>query len=134
MTAERVSTKAMPVQLNLDHVSPATRLLEKRRQMTEVQEALDSQKEEYAVQLPEAPTRYTRPLAIVYAVDYINLCQTSRRYSKREEAFKRREEQLRKKDLELQESLIRFNKFLKVALVVCFFGQFEVNEPPSWIV
>eukprot|EP00294_Goniomonas_avonlea_P013739 CAMPEP_0114559510 /NCGR_PEP_ID=MMETSP0114-20121206/10957_1 /TAXON_ID=31324 /ORGANISM="Goniomonas sp, Strain m" /LENGTH=348 /DNA_ID=CAMNT_0001744979 /DNA_START=38 /DNA_END=1084 /DNA_ORIENTATION=- len=35
-------------QLNLDHVSPATRLLEKRRQMFEVQEALEAQKEEFA--------------------------------------------------------------------------------------
>ena len=30
----------------LDHVSPATLLLEKRRQMLEVQQALDAQKEE----------------------------------------------------------------------------------------
>ena len=35
----------LPQQLTLDHVSPATRLLEKRRQMFEVQEALDAQKE-----------------------------------------------------------------------------------------
>lgn len=34
-------------QLTLEHVSPATRLLEKRRQMFEVQEALEAQKEEY---------------------------------------------------------------------------------------
>ena len=34
--------------LVLDHVSPATRLLEKRRQMFEVQAALDAQKEEFA--------------------------------------------------------------------------------------
>ncbi|KAF1783113.1 protein of unknown function DUF4200 [Phytophthora cactorum] len=38
----------MPQTLTLDHVSPATRLLEKRRQMFEVQEALDAQKEEFA--------------------------------------------------------------------------------------
>jgi len=37
-----------PQTLTLDHVSPATRLLEKRRQMFEVQEALDAQKEDYA--------------------------------------------------------------------------------------
>jgi len=35
-------------QLDLDHVTPATRLLEKRRQMFEVQEALEAQKEEFA--------------------------------------------------------------------------------------
>lgn len=34
--------------LILENVSPATRLLEKRRQMFEVQEALEAQKEEYA--------------------------------------------------------------------------------------
>lgn len=34
----------------LDHVSPATRLLEKRRQMFEIQEALEAQKEEYSRQ------------------------------------------------------------------------------------
>lgn len=49
MESKRRGTgKALPVQLNLDHVAPATRLLEKRRQIQEVQEALDSQKEEYA--------------------------------------------------------------------------------------
>jgi len=37
-----------PQTLTLDHVSPATRLLEKRRQMFEVQEALEAQKEEFA--------------------------------------------------------------------------------------
>jgi hypothetical protein len=70
----------VPQTLTLDHVSPATRLLEKRRQMFEVQEALDAQKEEFA---------------------------------RREDAFHRREDGLRKKDLELQESLIKFNKFLQ---------------------
>jgi hypothetical protein len=73
-------SKNLPQTLTLDHVSPATRLLEKRRQMFEVQEALDAQKEEFA---------------------------------RREDAFRRREEALRKKDLELQESLIKFNKFLQ---------------------
>lgn len=41
-------TSTLPQTLMFDHVSPATRLLEKRRQMFEVQEALNSQKEEYA--------------------------------------------------------------------------------------
>eukprot|EP00327_Prymnesium_parvum_P035936 CAMPEP_0195625550 /NCGR_PEP_ID=MMETSP0815-20121206/17912_1 /TAXON_ID=97485 /ORGANISM="Prymnesium parvum, Strain Texoma1" /LENGTH=309 /DNA_ID=CAMNT_0040766633 /DNA_START=97 /DNA_END=1026 /DNA_ORIENTATION=+ len=73
-------TRHLPQQLTLDHVSPATRLLEKRRQMFEVQEALDAQKEEF---------------------------------QRREATFKRREEMLKKQDLELQESLIKFNKFLQ---------------------
>lgn len=64
----------------IEHVSPATRLLEKRRQMFEVQEALEVQKQEF---------------------------------NRREEVFQRREEGLRKKDLELQESLVKFSKFLQ---------------------
>lgn len=70
----------MPQTLVLDHVSPATRLLEKRRQMFEVQEALEAQKQDF---------------------------------NRKEEVFKRREEALKLKDLELQESLIRFSKFLQ---------------------
>ena len=66
--------KSMPHTLVLEHVSPATRLLEKRRQMFEVQENLETQKVE---------------------------------------VLKRREEGLKKKDLVLQESLIRFSKFLQ---------------------
>mmetsp|Transcript_14208 Transcript_14208/g.36465 ORF Transcript_14208/g.36465 Transcript_14208/m.36465 type:complete len:311 (+) Transcript_14208:219-1151(+) len=64
----------------LDHVSPATRLLEKRRQMFEVQEALEQQKLEF---------------------------------NRKEDTFRRRENGLKKQDLDLQESLIRFSKFLQ---------------------
>lgn len=77
---KRGSGKNLPVALTLEHVSPVTRLLEKRKQMLEVQKALDAQKDEYL---------------------------------RKEELFKRREENLRKKDLELQEALVLFNKFLK---------------------
>merc|ERR1711907_259059 len=70
----------VPPQLTLDHVSPATRLLEKRRQKIDVQEALEAQKADFA---------------------------------RREEQFQRREQIIKKKDLELQENLIRFNKFLQ---------------------
>ncbi len=46
--AARLSARRMlPHTLVLDHVSPATRLLEKRRQMFEVQEALEAQKQEF---------------------------------------------------------------------------------------
>lgn len=72
---------SLPQTLTLDHVSAATRLLEKRRQMFEVQEALSAQKEEF---------------------------------NRREDAFRRREDGLRSKDLVLQKSLIKFNKFLQV--------------------
>lgn len=43
-----VGAAAMPHSFLLDHVSPATRLLEKRRQMFEIQEALEAQKEEFS--------------------------------------------------------------------------------------
>jgi hypothetical protein len=39
--------RTLPHTLVLEHVSPATRLLEKRRQMFEVQEALEQQKREF---------------------------------------------------------------------------------------
>ncbi|CAM9633110.1 unnamed protein product [Ectocarpus sp. 13 AM-2016] len=38
----------LPHNFLVDHVSPATRLLEKRRQMFEIQEALEAQKEEFS--------------------------------------------------------------------------------------
>jgi len=84
MAAEEFLPKLLrrnvPPQLTLDHVSPATRLLEKRRQKIEVQEALEAQKADF---------------------------------ERREEQFQRREQIIKKKDLELQENLIRFNKFLQ---------------------
>lgn len=70
----------MPHMLVLEHVSPATRLLEKRRQMFEVQEVLEQQKSVF---------------------------------HRKEEVFKRQEDSLKKKDLDLQESLIKFSKFLQ---------------------
>jgi len=39
--------RTLPHTLVLEHVAPATRLLEKRRQMFEVQEALEQQKREF---------------------------------------------------------------------------------------
>lgn len=41
-------TRSSTRTLTLDNASPATRLLEKRRQMFEVQEALEAQKQEFA--------------------------------------------------------------------------------------
>lgn len=66
--------------LVFDNVAPATRLLEKRRQMYEVQDALDAQKA---------------------------------RFEQEEENFAKREVQLRARDLQLQQQLIKFNKFLQ---------------------
>lgn len=55
-------------------------ILEKRRQLAEVHDALEAQKDEFARKM---------------------------------DAFRRREESLHKKDLRLQDSLIKFNKFLQ---------------------
>ncbi len=57
-----------------------TRILEYKRQLSLVDDALEAQKEDFARKM---------------------------------DAFRRREEGLRKKDLRLQESLIKFNKFLQ---------------------
>eukprot|EP01086_Lenisia_limosa_P009969 TRINITY_DN33763_c0_g1_i1.p1 TRINITY_DN33763_c0_g1~~TRINITY_DN33763_c0_g1_i1.p1 ORF type:complete len:290 (-),score=69.66 TRINITY_DN33763_c0_g1_i1:31-900(-) len=75
-----VPLKLGPARLNLDHISEATRLLEKRREMFEVQAALEAQKDEF---------------------------------DQSEENVKKREEALHKRNADLQESLIKFDKFLK---------------------
>jgi hypothetical protein len=67
-------------QLVFENVTPATRLLDKRRQHYEVEDALAAQKAKYA---------------------------------REEESFKKKEVQLRAKDLQLQQQLIKFNKFLQ---------------------
>ena len=64
----------------MDHMSPATRLLEKHQEMVDVQNALEAEIEEFA---------------------------------RVEERIKLREEELKRRDLELQESLVKFNKFLQ---------------------
>lgn len=63
-----------------EHASAATRLLQRRRQMFEIQEQLEAEKAEYR---------------------------------NREALFKKREEELEAKDLELQESLVKYSKFLQ---------------------
>jgi hypothetical protein len=90
----------LPQMLMLNHVSPATRLLEKRRQMFEIQEALNAQKEEFM---------------------------------RREDAFRRREEALRRHDLELQESLIKFNKFLQAMGCALCFCQQAIHMLMQWL-
>uniref|UniRef100_A0A7S4DL37 DUF4200 domain-containing protein n=1 Tax=Lotharella globosa TaxID=91324 RepID=A0A7S4DL37_9EUKA len=69
-----------PMSVPLDRASTATKLLEMRRKMGEVQRALDAGK---------------------------------KKYSDKEEIFSRREDNLRNKDLELQEALVQFNRYLK---------------------
>lgn len=47
MVDGRLNTMRLPQSLKADDISPATKLLEKRRQMFEVEEALGAQKEEF---------------------------------------------------------------------------------------
>ena len=69
-----------PCEYNISQECTSSRILEKRRQLAEVHDALEAQKDEFARKM---------------------------------DAFRRREESLRKKDLRLQDSLIKFNKFLQ---------------------
>lgn len=63
-----------------DHLTPATRLLEKRREMSEVEQALAAQKEEFQMKM---------------------------------ESLQQRREELERKEFQLKESLLKFDKFLK---------------------
>jgi len=63
-----------------EHLTPATRLLEKRREMTEVEQALNAQKEEFQMKM---------------------------------ESLQQRREELERKEYQLKESLLKFDKFLK---------------------
>ncbi|XP_028400543.1 coiled-coil domain-containing protein 42 homolog [Dendronephthya gigantea] len=63
-----------------DQLTPATRLLEKRREMSEVEQALTAQKEEFQMKM---------------------------------ESLQQRREELERKEFQLKESLLKFDKFLK---------------------
>lgn len=63
-----------------DHLTPATRLLEKRREMSEVEQALATQKEEFQMKM---------------------------------ETLQQRRDELERKEQQLKESLLKFDKFLK---------------------
>lgn len=116
----------------MHNVSPATRLLEKQRQMFEVQEALEIQKQEFARKVRNAKTHthHRQQHTHAHITDNIthvahtctSLTSWYRKHhasmlapqtSPQEEAFRKREEALKQRDLELQESLIRFSKFLQ---------------------
>jgi hypothetical protein len=88
VTAERVCTACVSSLAGRNvperddgHLTAATRLLEKRREMVETQEVLSTQKEEFHVRM---------------------------------EALRQRRLDLERKEYQLKESLIKFDKFLKV--------------------
>lgn len=106
-----------PSQLNLPPAaaSPATRLLEKRRQQFQADEALAAAKQQYATQarllgagemqggsLPDVSGSATHPLST-----------QPHAHPPQEAVFRQREEALKRRDLELQESLLRFTRFLQ---------------------
>ena len=62
-------------------LTPATRLLEKRREMIEVENGLNQQKDEFSMKM---------------------------------DSLRQRREELSRKESQLKESLIKFDKFLKV--------------------
>ena len=62
-------------------LTPATRLLEKRREMLEVENGLSQQKDEFSMKM---------------------------------DSLKQRREELSRKETQLKESLLKFDKFLKV--------------------
>lgn len=66
-----------------EHLTPATKLLEKRREMLEVESALGVEKEEFQLKM---------------------------------ESLNQRKQDLEKKEIQLKESVIKFDKFLKVKI------------------
>ena len=84
---------------------PAARLLDKQKEMFELQAELDEQKllhERQAGPRPGPGRRLPRQRG-----------PSRRARALQEDAFKAREAVLKKKDLELQESLVRFSRFLQ---------------------
>ena len=72
----------MPEQQS-DALTPATRLLEKKREMAEVEAALEAQKEEFQLKM---------------------------------ESLQQRRDDLERKERNLKEQLLKFEKFLKVRI------------------
>jgi hypothetical protein len=155
--------RAPPGGLAMANVTPATRLLEKRRQMFEVQEALEAQKQEFSHKVGAARRSARGAACAAQRVGRSTLggapswgwrkpgayggahaaaaaggdeaaargCARSparraraltappplpgrtRARVPQEETFRQREEALKRRDLDLQESLIRFSKFLQ---------------------
>lgn len=111
-------SNSLPQTLMFDHVSPATRLLEKRRQMFEVQEALNSQKEEFArredafrrreeslrrkdLELQESLIKFNKFLQENEAKRKRALARTADEKKQREQ----KEREIEEKELELKETL-----------------------------
>lgn len=105
-----------PKFLVLEHVTPATRLMEKRRQMFEVQETLEAKKSEFAHKedifkvgppAPAPPLVASRPLGAALVVRLTLLSRMDPSFAQR------REEELKRRDMDLQESLIKYSNYIQ---------------------
>lgn len=103
-----------------DHLTPATRLLEKRREMSEVEQALAAQKEVRE----SLDSILNFGFANIELIDIKSMifCCTSENYfivqlqefQMKMESLQQRREELERKEYQLKESLLKFDKFLKV--------------------
>ncbi len=92
-----------------DHLTPATRLLEKRREMAEVEQALATQKEVSGLNFQMELTSKSDHGCIV-----CNLPIAIQEFQMKMETLQQRREELERKEENLKESLLKFDKFLKV--------------------
>lgn len=99
----------MPEQ-DSEHLTPATKLLEKRREMAEVEQALATQKE--VSELSE----FAWPLGVSVR------CVCVQEFQMKMETLQQRRDELERKEHKLKESLLKFDKFVKVRLRVWLSG------------
>lgn len=107
----------------LQDLTPATRLLQKRRQQFEADEQLEAAKATYAeqasrrgVHVPSMHQGAVPALLMCLSVFIVTFSLPSTPPAVRpvqEVVFRQREEALKRRDLELQDSLLRFTKFLQ---------------------
>ncbi|MGH0142342.1 UNVERIFIED_CONTAM: hypothetical protein FKN15_039237 [Acipenser sinensis] len=97
-----------------EYLTPATQLLEKRREMSEVEQALAAQKE-----MPEREDEYLTPATQLLEkrremseVEQA-LAAQKEEFQMKMESLQQRREELERKEEQLKESLLKFNKFLK---------------------
>ncbi len=86
-----------------NHLTPATRLLEKRREMAEVEQALASQKE-------------VKLIIIMTKINCLLFC--FQEFQLKMETLQQRRDELERKEQQLKESLLKFDKFLKVYIII----------------
>ena len=85
-----------------EHLTPATKLLEKRREVAEVEQALATQKEVTFVSWQ----RLLDSATVTFLQEF----------QMKMETLQQRREELERKEQKLKESLLKFDKFVKVGL------------------